>query len=150
MEGTPLIPPICQLFVELINEDATEHSTYPTEFDKSTVEPTISLFDYAKRIVKYTKLPEEFLIIPLLYFKRSNVKLTLKSIHRFLITAVCIASKSLTDQYFSNRFYAKVGGIPVRELNKLELELLVLMNWNTQIIQEEFDEAKQVIQNIDN
>lgn len=42
-----------------------------------------------------------------------------------------ISVKYNEDIYFSNEFYAKVGGIPLAELDKLEYEFLVLTNFNT-------------------
>ena len=36
------------------------------------------------------------------------------------MTAVVIGVKYHDDEYYKNEFYAKVGGIPKLELNKLE------------------------------
>lgn len=58
--------------------------------------------------------------------------INLHSIHRFIITSVCIASKAMGDLYYSNAFYAKVGGISAIELNLLELELTSLLDWRLQ------------------
>jgi hypothetical protein len=51
------------------------------------------------------------------------------TVHRFLITAATVASKGLCDTFLTNSFYAKVGGITIMELNVLELEFLVRVNW---------------------
>lgn len=54
------------------------------------------------------------------------------SAHRFVIASVCLASKAIGDNYYSNAFYAKVGGVSVGELNVLELELATLLDWRLQ------------------
>ena len=49
--------------------------------------------------------------------------------HRFVIASVAVASKCLCDAFCSNSVYAKVGGIPVAELNVLEREFLRMIDW---------------------
>jgi hypothetical protein len=51
------------------------------------------------------------------------------TIHRFLITAATVAAKGLSDSYWNNSTYARVGGIKVTELNLLELEFLYRLDW---------------------
>ena len=49
--------------------------------------------------------------------------------HRFLITSVAVSSKALCDAFCTNNLYARVGGIPVGELNLLEREFLRMIDW---------------------
>ncbi|CAL1707678.1 unnamed protein product [Somion occarium] len=49
--------------------------------------------------------------------------------HRFLITSVALSSKALSDIMCQNKTYAKVGGIPMEELNMLEREFLRMIDW---------------------
>ncbi len=41
-----------------------------------------------------------------------------------------IAIKYSEDHYYDNNYYSRVGGIPCRELNRLETELLSLMSFD--------------------
>jgi hypothetical protein len=50
-------------------------------------------------------------------------------VHRYLITAATVAAKGLSDSFWTNNTYAKVGGISVRELALLELDFLERMDW---------------------
>ena len=50
--------------------------------------------------------------------------------HRFVIASIVVSSKCLCDAFSSNSVYAKVGGIPVAELNVLEREFLRMIDWN--------------------
>jgi len=86
------------------------------------------------RIVKYSSLEKPSLLATVFYIdllSRSYPAFTLSSltVHRFLITAVTVASKGLCDAFCTNTHYAKVGGISVAELNMLELEFLKKVDW---------------------
>jgi hypothetical protein len=51
------------------------------------------------------------------------------TVHRFLITAATVAAKGLSDSFWTNTLYARVGGVSVRELALLELEFLRRLEW---------------------
>jgi hypothetical protein len=51
------------------------------------------------------------------------------TVHRFLITAATVAAKGLSDSFWTNSLYARVGGVSVRELALLELEFLRRLEW---------------------
>ncbi|CAO3683996.1 unnamed protein product [Rhizopus stolonifer] len=101
----------------------------------SRTPPNISLGDYLRRIVKYTSVEKSCLLILLIYIDRvcdRHPHFTVSSLtaHRFLITAVTVSSKALSDSYCTNSHYAKVGGISTQEINALELEFLRLIDWH--------------------
>ncbi|KAG0264718.1 hypothetical protein DFQ27_001059 [Actinomortierella ambigua] len=48
------------------------------------------------------------------------------NIHRLLITSILVASKFSSDVFYPNVRYSRVGGLPLSELNQLELEFLFL------------------------
>jgi hypothetical protein len=51
------------------------------------------------------------------------------TVHRFLITAATVASKGLSDSFWTNNTYARVGGVTIKELALLELEFLERVQW---------------------
>lgn len=51
------------------------------------------------------------------------------TVHRFLITAATVAAKGLSDAFWNNSTYARVGGVKVAELKMLELEFLHRVDW---------------------
>lgn len=51
------------------------------------------------------------------------------TIHRFLITAATVAAKGLSDSFWNNSTYARVGGVRLAELKLLELEFLYRVDW---------------------
>jgi len=55
--------------------------------------------------------------------------ITTLTVHRFLITAATVAAKGLSDSFWNNVTYARVGGVRVAELGLLELEFLYRVDW---------------------
>ncbi|OAQ26206.1 cyclin-related 2, partial [Linnemannia elongata AG-77] len=95
--------------------------------------PNISIEAYLSRILQYAPFQNEVLLIILLYFDRIGggckpTQLIINSfnIHRLLITSILVACKFSSDVFYPNVRYARVGGLPLSELNQLELEFLFL------------------------
>jgi hypothetical protein len=55
--------------------------------------------------------------------------------HRFIIASIAVSSKGLCDSFCTNALYARVGGIPVTELNDLEREFLLAIDWRLTVRQ---------------
>lgn len=96
--------------------------------------PTITITDYLHRIALHTTLEPSTLLsmvyyIDLLSGHYPAFTISSLTVHRFLITAATVASKGLCDSFCTNTFYARVGGISLRELNVLELEFLSRVGW---------------------
>jgi len=90
--------------------------------------------EYLLRIVRYSSLEKPTLLTSVFYIdllSQHYPAFTLSSltVHRFLITAVTVASKGLCDAFCTNTHYARVGGLGVAELNMLELEFLKKVDW---------------------
>lgn len=51
------------------------------------------------------------------------------TVHRFLITAATVAAKGLSDSFWTNPTYARIGGISTSELATLEMEFLQKVQW---------------------
>ena len=50
-----------------------------------------------------------------------------------------VAAKFLDDFYYSNEFWAKIGGVPNGELNTLELEFLFMTNFDLHVSRSVYD-----------
>ncbi|OQO13123.1 hypothetical protein B0A48_02587 [Cryoendolithus antarcticus] len=61
------------------------------------------------------------------------------NIHRLVIAGVTCASKFFSDIFYTNSRYAKVGGLPLNELNHLELQFLLLNDFRLSVPVEEID-----------
>ncbi|KAE9585606.1 putative cyclin [Lupinus albus] len=63
----------------------------------------------------------------------------LERIYKLLVTSVMVASKMLDDEHYNNAVYARVGGVSNAELNKLELELLFLLEFRVMVSSRVFE-----------
>ncbi|KAH6566829.1 hypothetical protein BASA61_006439 [Batrachochytrium salamandrivorans] len=130
---------LIHLIVSMLSKLVTHNDTIPvtdqslTRFH-SRSPPAITIRDYVVRIVRYANLEKAVLLILLIYIDRVCAKhesFTMSSLtaHRFIIAAASVASKSISDLYCTNGYYAKVGGITLQEMNILELEMCKMMDW---------------------
>ena len=94
--------------------------------------PSISIEDYINHIKKYSIASNESYILASIYRNRICKKTPINSynIHRLFLTSLVIASKYWDDNYYSNAFYSKVGGISLLEMNDLEMNFLFLIKFN--------------------
>ncbi|KAI9492229.1 cyclin-domain-containing protein, partial [Zychaea mexicana] len=107
--------------------------------------PTIGIHAYLSRILKYCPCANECFLALLVYFDRLSkstahrqpLRIDSFNIHRLIISGVMVASKLFSDVFYTNTRYAKVGGLPVSELNVLEVEFLTLNNYSLFVSVEE-------------
>ena len=96
--------------------------------------PGISVLDYLHRLAKHATLIPPLLLSIVYYIDRlcalyPDFTINTLTVHRFLITAATVAGKGLSDSFWNNSFYARVGGVKVAELKLLELEFLYRVDW---------------------
>ncbi|AES67281.1 putative cyclin [Medicago truncatula] len=106
--------------------------------------PGISIPKYLERIYKYTNCsPSCFVVgyvyIDMLTHKHPDSLVLSLNVHRLLVTSVMVASKMLDDEHYNNAVYARVGGVSNAELNKLELELLFLLDFKVMVCPRVFE-----------
>jgi hypothetical protein len=96
--------------------------------------PNISIYDFLKRLYKYSKVSENILILVLIYIDRlcRNRKICLNyfNIHKLIIASFVTAIKFNSDEYYSLEVYAKLGGISQKEIVSLEYEFIALLDFN--------------------
>ncbi|KAI4334085.1 hypothetical protein L6164_018819 [Bauhinia variegata] len=63
----------------------------------------------------------------------------LERIYKLLVTSIMVASKMLDDAHYNNAFYARVGGVSNAEMNRLELELLFLLDFGVTVSSRVFE-----------
>lgn len=92
------------------------------------------MLDYLQRLAKHATLTTPLLLaivhfLDLLCSSYDIFQVNSLTIHRFLITAATVASKGLSDSFWNNTTYARVGGIKISELAALELDFLYRVDW---------------------
>lgn len=133
---------IVQSLAYVIESMIQPHDSMPTAYSSRTKfeafrPPGISVRDYLLRIQKYASCSAECFVLALVYIDRlhqmQGVSLTELNVHRVLITSVVLAAKFFDDHYFNNAYYAKVGGVPCNEMNELEVEFLIFVNFTLHV-----------------
>ncbi|KNE70271.1 hypothetical protein AMAG_14420 [Allomyces macrogynus ATCC 38327] len=61
------------------------------------------------------------------------VVVTSANVRRLLITVTMVATKYWSDVFYTNAHYAQVGGLHVVQLNRLELQILMLLDYDLKL-----------------
>ncbi|ORY82476.1 cyclin PHO80-like protein, partial [Protomyces lactucae-debilis] len=106
--------------------------------------PSISIQAYLARILKYCPMSSDIFLSLLVYFDRiihgadaHPFSVDSFNVHRLVITGIVVASKFCSDVFYTNSRYAKVGGLPLSELNHLEFQFLLMNDFRLMIPLEE-------------
>ena len=91
--------------------------------------PKISIGDLVNKIIKFTKTSETTFILGLIYINRfckiKDIILTDYNTHRIFLTSILLAKKYNEDNFYSNKFFSKVCGIKLKDLNVMEYNFLI-------------------------
>ncbi|TKW06733.1 hypothetical protein SEVIR_7G259800v4 [Setaria viridis] len=96
--------------------------------------PRIGVAEYLERVHRYAGLDPECYVVAYAYVdmaahRRPAAAVASRNVHRLLLACLLVASKVLDDFHHSNAFFARVGGVSNAEMNKLELELLDVLDF---------------------
>ncbi|KAF8649712.1 hypothetical protein HU200_013846 [Digitaria exilis] len=96
--------------------------------------PHIGVAEYLERVHRYAALDPECYVVAYAYVdmaahRRPAAAVVSRNVHRLLLACLLVASKVLDDFHHSNAFFARVGGVSNAEMNKLELELLAMLDF---------------------
>ena len=111
--------------------------------------PNITIYDYINRIISYTEIEENTLICSLIYIDQIDKKkqVTKFNVHRIFFSAVLSSIKYNEDEFFKNDYYSQVAGVTLNELNKMEYDFLVLLDFNLYIEPNIFNDYKMLLTN---
>lgn len=152
-----IIENISDLLCHIIDENTKKYNNENNnKLEKPflSINPSISVKDYLERLYKYTKISASTIVMILIYIDRfcniNKVKLTYSIIHKLILSSMVVAVKFNEDEYYPMKFYAKLGGISLIELNFLEFYFISLINFNLFIKKELFDKYNDYISSADN
>ena len=130
-----IINAICLNYEEIIKENNITNKDFiiKDKFYLTSI-PNISLNDYIKRIMKHTKINISTLINAIIYIdnfcERKSYILCLNNIYLIVLSACFLSIKFNEDNLITSKFYAKIGGIPVDNLNDLEYYLYLNLHFS--------------------
>ena len=132
MSNENLLIKINRWLSDLIQRETNQH-TKVTIFHGLEV-PGIPILDYLTRIVKYSRIDKSEIIVGMLYFKtmrklHRHFPCCDRSVHRTMLTLLLLATKMHRDDPASNQFFSRLGGIPPKELARLERCALDLLSY---------------------
>ncbi|KAI4979418.1 hypothetical protein ZWY2020_016171 [Hordeum vulgare] len=112
--------------------------------------PEIGVRRYAERIYRYAGCSPACFVVAYAYLDRlaspspeeedaaAAVAVDSYSVHRLLITSVMVAAKFMDDMHYNNAYFARVGGVELREMNGLELEFLFALRFRLNVTPDGF------------
>lgn len=97
--------------------------------------PQISICGYLQRLTHDAALSPPILLSMAIYLQRLHsthpaLRISSLNVHRLLLACFTVASKCISDCFWTNQIYAQIGGVRARELTHLELELLQCLTWD--------------------
>mmetsp|Transcript_1634 Transcript_1634/g.3709 ORF Transcript_1634/g.3709 Transcript_1634/m.3709 type:complete len:205 (+) Transcript_1634:138-752(+) len=106
--------------------------------------PGVSVRAYLERVQDFSGASSCCFVLACYYLETLrgidiSYKINSYNFHRLILSSIMVAAKFVDDFYFSNNYWAKVGGIPNDELNGLELEFLFLTNFNLHVKRDDYD-----------
>ena len=110
-----------------------------------------SLVDNLYLWVEKFNFDENLLILTMMNIDKILAKdfiLTSDNINNILFTCMIITQKYYEDEYFNDKDYSKILKINTKQLIKMEIELLTLIDYSLYISEEEFNKYKNNMKNI--
>ena len=108
-------------------------------------EPThIPLATYMRRILKLAKAEASCALAAIVYIERMlamapALEVSNNNVRRLVFVAMMVASKSLTDIPFSNKYWAAISGTyHITALNRMERDMIGLLEWDVHIDRDTF------------
>jgi len=107
--------------------------------------PSLSLTRYVERFINFTTAPREVFVSAIAYIDRflatnpAGVELALCNVHRLFAASFVVAAKFASDLYNSNKYYARVAGVSLEELNMLERSFLNDLSYSLNLTPEQYD-----------
>ena len=139
---------------EILTEISSQNSNveYNPDDPFSSKSPSnVTLEYFFGRIKKYSQIEKSTLIIILIYADRmcttSGIILNPHNIHRIILGCLLLAVKYNEDVYFTNEQYAKIGGVPLKEINDLESYSISFLDYDLFISEDIYQKYLTYISN---
>mmetsp|Transcript_10188 Transcript_10188/g.19296 ORF Transcript_10188/g.19296 Transcript_10188/m.19296 type:complete len:364 (-) Transcript_10188:81-1172(-) len=110
--------------------------------------PSIDTFSYICRLRSFMKCSSSCFVTSLIYIDRlitlrQSLTVNPLTLHRLIFTALVISCKYWDDQYYTNKFYSKVGGVTLKELNSLECSFLFNIQFALDVKPQDFAQYRE-------
>lgn len=150
-----LIEVIARLLEYIIKENGkVEWEPQTSPFTTDWKYDWVEIGDYMDRLKEWIVCGAESFVVATCYFKRLEIIGALPvvsslSVHRIFFTCLMLAVKMVEDETLNNADFAKVACIQLKDLNEMEVYVLIAMNFNCSIAVEEFVACKRELIHLD-
>jgi len=126
------------------NDRQTANKPIPCTVFHGQRVPDITYRGYLERVLTFSGCSPACLIVAVSYLERvgelePDMRVTSINMHRLLLTATMVACKLFDETFYCNAYWARVGGVPSSEMNKLELEFLFMIKFDLHRTKEQYD-----------
>jgi hypothetical protein len=122
-----------------------KQSRGPNEPLYSKTIPVLSINKYLIRIIKYTEIENNTLIVAYLYIikliKKENFILGINNVYLLLLGSVVLAKKVLEDILFDNSYYCQIGSMSNSNLNMIEYSLFTRIDFDVSLKMEDVNKV---------
>lgn len=105
--------------------------------------PQIPLREYVARLQKYLKCSVECFVIAIIlldrYHTSTHIPIETTNAYRLVLITLSLSAKLQDDRYYSNKYYAEVGGVAAAEFSALEVKFLFTIKWNTHVDKAQYE-----------
>ena len=122
---------------DIINENKANSKFVKQDIFYLSFVPPISLCDYIKRLVKYSKMDISSLIISIIYIDnfcdKNKYYLTQNNIYRILLSACLLSLKFNEDIIVNYKSYAEIAAVSVEDLKNLEFYMYLKLHFSLNV-----------------
>ena len=122
---------------DIINENKSNAKYAQQDIFYLSFTPPISLKDYIKRIMKYTKMEISTLINSIIYIDnfcdKNKYYLTPNNIFRILLSACILSLKFNEDITVNYKTYADIAAVSVQDLKNLEFYMYLKLHFSLNV-----------------
>ena len=121
----------------ILKENKSLLRNVPLDIFYSPFTPSISLSDYIKLLMEYSKMDISTLIISIIYIDRfchiNNYILTENNIYRILLSACLLSIKFNEDILKNIKDFLEIGDVSIKILNKLEFQMYLMLHFSLKV-----------------
>eukprot|EP01065_Artemidia_motanka_P050261 TRINITY_DN8556_c0_g1_i1.p2 TRINITY_DN8556_c0_g1~~TRINITY_DN8556_c0_g1_i1.p2 ORF type:complete len:205 (+),score=81.34 TRINITY_DN8556_c0_g1_i1:86-616(+) len=137
MPVTPLMR-VCAVLLESVAQRAGDvpASGRGALYDASKA-PKVDLAEYIGRWCEYTETGDAEVVCAVVFVDRlctaAGLTLSLRNVHRVILAAMLVATKWREERPFKMSYYARVGGVSMDEISRLETCLIQDIEWELHV-----------------
>ena len=122
-----------------------KQSKGPNEPLFSKTIPVLNINKYLIRIMKYTEIENNTLIVAYLYIikliKKENFVLGINNVYLLLLGSAVIAKKVLEDIKYDNSYYCTIGSLSNSDLNMIEYSVITRIDFDVNLKMEDVNKV---------